>query len=110
MSRASLWLLMSGTTLVLVASLAVSAKRHDRIVAAPIINTEAVANAAAKVDQGRQTFRFDTFGDEAFWGDTLRLHEAIEGAAHGGVGPGLTPRAALAAGLKIDIDALPGPV
>ena len=41
--------------------------------------------------EGRQTFRFDTFGDEAFWGDTLRLHEAIEGAAHGGVGPGVSP-------------------
>jgi hypothetical protein len=29
--------------------------------------------------QGRQTFRFDTFGDEKFWGDTLLLHQAIEG-------------------------------
>ena len=38
------------------------------------------------LDEGRRTFRFDTFGDEAFWGDVLRLHEAIEGA-HGGVGP-----------------------
>src|SRR4029079_7696315 len=56
------------------------------------------------------TFRFDTFGDEAFWGDTLRLHEAIEGAAHGGVGPGLSPRAAIDAGLKVDVDALPGSV
>jgi hypothetical protein len=58
--------------------------------------------------EGRQTFRFDTFGDEAFWGDTLKLHQAIEGAALGGVGPGLSPRAALAAGLKVDVDALPG--
>ena len=31
------------------------------------------------IEQGRQTFRFDTFGDEAFWGDTLKLHQAIEG-------------------------------
>ena len=29
--------------------------------------------------EGRETFRFDTFGDEVFWGDTLRLHEAIVG-------------------------------
>jgi len=57
--------------------------------------------------EGRDTFRFDTFGDEAFWGDTLRLHEAIEGSALGGVGPGLSPRAALAAGLKVDVAALP---
>ena len=30
--------------------------------------------------RGRQIFRFDTFGDEAFWGDTLKLHQAIAGA------------------------------
>ena len=27
--------------------------------------------------EGRQIFRFDTFGSEAFWGDTLKLHEAV---------------------------------
>src|SRR5262249_30207785 len=64
-------------------------------------------HALDALQEGRQTFRFDTFGDEAFWGDTLRLHEAIEGAAHGGVGPGLSPMAALEAGLKVDVDALP---
>src|SRR5262245_34907672 len=37
-------------------------------------------NADAMLDEGRQTFRFDTFGDEAFWGDQLQLHRAIEGA------------------------------
>jgi hypothetical protein len=67
-------------------------------------------HALDAIQAGRKTFRFDTFGDEAFWGDTLRLHEAIEGAAHGGVGPGLSPRAALDAGLKVDVDALPGSV
>lgn len=56
---------------------------------------------------GRDVFRFDTFGDEAFWSGTLRLHEAIAGAAHGGVGPGLSPRAALGVGLKVDREALP---
>src|SRR5262252_6321881 len=59
------------------------------------------------VNTGRSIFRFDTFGDEDFWGDTLRLHEAIEGTKFGGVGPGLSPKAALAAGLKVDVDALP---
>jgi hypothetical protein len=63
--------------------------------------------ASAMIDEGRRTFRFDTFGDEAFWGDTLKLHQAIAGEANGGVGPGLSPRAALAVGLKVDIDALP---
>jgi len=67
----------------------------------------AVQNAIQKVQQGQQIFRFDTFGDQAFWGDTLKLHQAIEGAKLGGVGPGVSPKTALAAGLKVDIDALP---
>src|SRR5215469_5434936 len=67
-----------------------------------------VQNAVNKVLQGEQTFRFDTFGDESFWGDTLKLHQAIEGAGLGGVGPGVSPKTALAVGLKVDIDALPG--
>ena len=36
------------------------------------------------VKEGQHTFRFDMFGDEAWWGDTLHLHEAIEGAKLGG--------------------------
>jgi hypothetical protein len=60
-------------------------------------------------EQGKQVFRFDTFGDEDFWGGQLQLHKAIEGAALGGVGPGVSPTTALtAAGLKVDVDALPG--
>ncbi|HLW54602.1 MAG TPA: hypothetical protein VKW06_17330 [Candidatus Angelobacter sp.] len=59
------------------------------------------------IAEGRNTFRFDTFGDQAFWGDTLHLHQAIEGAALGGVGPGVSPTTALAVGLKVDSDALP---
>jgi hypothetical protein len=56
---------------------------------------------------GRRVFRHVTFGDEAFWGGRLRLHEAIAGADNGGVGPGVTPAAALELGLKVDVDALP---
>ena len=48
---------------------------------------------------GRQIFRFDTFGDETFWTDTLRIHEIIQS--------GVSPRTALAVGLKVDADALP---
>jgi hypothetical protein len=59
------------------------------------------------IQAGRQTFRFDTFGDEAFWGDTLQLHKAIEGSGLGGVGAGVSPAAALSVGLKVDADALP---
>src|SRR5215211_825116 len=60
------------------------------------------ANAQSMIEEGRQTFRYDTFGDEAFWGDTLQLHQAIQGARFGGVGPGVSPKAALAVGLKVD--------
>lgn len=69
-----------------------------------------LGNAVDKTTKGRQIFRFDTFGDEAFWGDTLKLHQAIEGVNHAGVGPGVSPRTALAVGLKVDVDALPSNV
>jgi len=59
------------------------------------------------LSEGKQIFRFDTFGDEDFWGGQLRLHEAIEGEQFGGVGPGVSPRTALAVGLKVDVQALP---
>ena len=64
----------------------------------------------ALVAEGKQTFRFDTFGDQAFWGDTLHLNQAIAGAANGGVGPGVSPKTALSVGLKVDVDALPDSV
>jgi hypothetical protein len=64
-------------------------------------------NALRQVREGRETFRFSTFGDEAFWGDAIGLHLAIAGAANGGVGPGVSPEAALAAGMKVDVNALP---
>jgi len=66
-----------------------------------------VTHASAMIQEGRRTFRFDTFGDEHFWGDALRIHQAIAGAALGGVGPGVSPRTALGAGLKVDVQALP---
>jgi hypothetical protein len=64
-------------------------------------------NAASMLQAGRNVFRFDTFGDEQFWGDTLMLHQAIEGKNFGGVGPGVNPKTALALGLKVDVGALP---
>jgi mono/diheme cytochrome c family protein len=73
-------------------------------------NPADVANlksALAMIAEGRQIFRHDTFGSEAFWGDQLRLHQAIAGDANGGVGPGLNPATALGLGLKVDAAALP---
>jgi hypothetical protein len=69
-----------------------------------------VRNARALVKEGRDIFRYDTFGDQRLWGETLRLHEAIAGAPNGGIGPGVSPRTALAVGLKVDVERLPGPV
>lgn len=74
------------------------AKGFDRLV-----NT----NADRMMEEGREIFRNDTFGDEAFWGDMLQLHQAIAGAQLGGVGPGVSPKTALSVGLKVDADALP---
>jgi hypothetical protein len=68
------------------------------------------AQHAKLVEQGKQTFRFDTFGDQAFWGDTLHLNQALAGKANGGVGPGVSPKTALAVGLKVDVNALPASV
>lgn len=48
---------------------------------------------------GKAVFRYDTFGDEQLWTDTLRMHEVIESA--------VDPATALAVGLKVDVDAIP---
>jgi hypothetical protein len=64
-------------------------------------------NVGRLIDEGRHTFRYDTFGDETFWGDKLKLHLAIAGAKQGGVGPGVSPATALSVGLKVDVNALP---
>ena len=62
---------------------------------------------ASLIAEGKQIFRFDTFGDEDFWGGQLQLHQAIQGEQFGGVGPGVSPETALAVGLKVDVQALP---
>ena len=85
-----------------------SAAATARFQVGPTANDTAIAqNSMRMLTEGRHTFRFDTFGDEAFWGDTLQLHRAIEGQKFGGVGPGVSPRTALSVGLKVDVDALP---
>jgi mono/diheme cytochrome c family protein len=67
----------------------------------------AAEHASRMIEEGRQIFRFDTFGSEDFWGGQLRLHEAIMGEALGGVGPGVSPQTALEVGLKVDVNAVP---
>src|SRR3954452_1522527 len=59
------------------------------------------AHARSMVNEGRQTFRYETFGDQAFWTGTLQIHRALAT---------VSPRTALAVGLKVDSDALPQPL
>src|SRR3954447_26515694 len=70
-------------------------------------HTPAARHAVRLVGQGRRTFRVDTFGDQKFWGGTLHLDRAIAGRKNGGVGPGVSPKTALAVGLKVDVKKLP---
>src|SRR6188474_372724 len=49
-------------------------------------------HADKMLEEGRETFRYNTFGSEAFWGDQLQLHKAILRDKKGGTGEGLTAR------------------
>ena len=60
---------------------------------------KSLISAIKILEDGRKIFRFDTFGNEKFWGDSLRLHESISSA--------VDPQTALSVGLKVDIDAIP---
>jgi hypothetical protein len=71
------------------------------------VDAENAHHAQTMLEEGRKTFRYDTFGSEAFWGDALQLHKAIAGEKNGGIGPGVSPKTALSVGLKVDADALP---
>ena len=73
----------------------------------PSFDSTIARHAQEMIEEGRRIFRYDTFGDEAFWGDQLQLHRAIVGEKLGGVGPGLSPKMALSLGLKVDSEALP---
>ncbi len=83
------------------------AEQGDQAGASRAADDAVLDDAEDMIAEGRRTFRFDTFGDEDFWGGQLQLHQAIQGADFGGVGPGLSPRTALALGLKVDVAALP---
>lgn len=54
------------------------------------------------VQEGKDIFRYDTFGDETFWTDVLQMNQVIESA--------VSPATALAVGLKVDASALPAEV
>jgi hypothetical protein len=94
---------MFALTAIVVLALCAEQKKKQPLTAVDATITQ---NGGLLVEQGRQIFRFDTFGDQDYWG-VLGLHQAIEGAKLGGVGPGVSPATALAVGLKVDQDALP---
>ena len=94
---------MRSTTLTLVlVALAACAGDDATLPVAPSSGDALAAKGGqspAMLAEGREIFRFDTFGDETFWTDTLRMHEVIR--------TGVSPATALAVGLKVDADALP---
>ena len=91
-------------SLVAVVTLAQCTKndKHDPVMEEPL--------DPALVKDGKEIFRFDTFGDEDFWSGLLHIDKAIAGANNGGFGGGVSPKTALAVGLKVDAEALPAAV
>jgi hypothetical protein len=67
-------------------------------------------NKPTLIEEGKQIFRFDAFGDEDFWSGLLHIDKAIAGDKNGGFGPGVSPKTALGVGLKVDAEALPAEV
>ncbi|MEO8194082.1 MAG: hypothetical protein ABI681_09525, partial [Gemmatimonadales bacterium] len=71
------------------------------VAASTATGAEAAADdlSAATLASGQQIFRFDTFGDEQFWTDTLHMERVVQ--------KNVDPTTALSVGLKVDMDALP---
>ena len=94
--RPSLLLLILGTSIA-------GCERDERTPIAPRGDDVATVSETrmnpATLNEGKKIFRFDTYGDETFWTDTLRMHEVISTA--------VSPVTALSVGLKVDADALP---
>jgi cytochrome c553 len=107
-------LIVSGSLVLLVASLTLIRCNSSSNAQNPVHPGETADlikdNADKMLEEGRTTFRYETFGDEAYWTDALQLHKSIMGEKNGGVGPGLSPKAALGAGLKVDMDKIPSDV
>jgi hypothetical protein len=101
LTRWSLGWSLGGAIFLSVAALAAATASRSRVDAGGGASFDDVIahNVRDMLADGRRIFRFDTFGDEDFWGGVLRLHEAIRT---------VSPRTALAVGLKVDVAALQG--
>ena len=82
-------------TLALLSAILACAEKEPATVLSPEV---ALKKSLSDVDEGREIFRFDTFGNETFWSDSAAMHVKINA---------LRPVDALAAGLKVDVAALP---
>ena len=96
MRRASI---LTAVGVVLLSACADEEPTSPRRLSAPV---EAAELDPALVAEGKAIFRFDTFGNETFWTDTLKLHRVIRTA--------VSPTAALRVGLKVDVQALPSSI
>jgi hypothetical protein len=103
--------LRAGLVIVSIAAIAATLVRcNDAIVVdKQIPSDKSVSSTGHKSLErdGMDIFRFDTFGDEDFWSGVLHIDKAIAGTSNGGFGQGVSPKTALAVGLKVDADALP---
>jgi cytochrome c5 len=95
--RALLLLEIPAAAALLLLALSLPAPATDREQTAPPPDPIA-ANAERMIEEGRRTFRYDTFGDQVFWSRTLGIHTALRS---------VSPRTALGVGLKVDAEALP---
>jgi hypothetical protein len=93
-------LMVSGALLFNVSAVSKTARHHRAKATVPAVDVKLYK-------QGKHIFRYDSFGDQAYWSGQLQIDKAIEGAKNGGVGPGVSPKTALAVGLKVDANALP---
>ena len=69
----------------------------------PVSSETPVVHRVGNMVSGQQVFRFETFGNERFWTDALRLQQGMMAA-------GVTPLRLLQLGLQIDVDAIPEPL
>lgn len=97
--------LLAGSGLALAIGLSGCAREIRREVASgdpTRISAQADDDSPAVLLEGRNTFRFETFGDEGFWTDTARMHEVLRES--------VSPALALKVGLKVDAEAIPADV
>ena len=90
------------TMIIVILALTLCAISIDRAWSQPSSRADRVPRGSENmIEQGKQIFRYDTFGDEAFWTGALRLHETVAN---------LPPTKVLELGLKVDAEALPAEV